>query len=78
MSHRHDQSLQGPFAIAHWEVPETAQKAYRFFRVIQTGHNASSRNFLVLANIEIFGTVWDLTFASSSSQLRTITDDRGK
>lgn len=70
MSHRHDQSLQGPFAIAHWELPET-RKAHRFFRVIQTGHNASSRNFLVLANIEFYGTVFDLTHASPQ-QLKSL------
>jgi hypothetical protein len=71
VSHRHDQALQGPFALAHWEVPEAQQKAYRFFRVIQTGHNASSRNFLVLANIEIYGTIFDLTFATAS-QLKSL------
>jgi hypothetical protein len=59
MSHRHDQSLQGPFALAHWEVPEQNQKAVRFCRVLQTGHNSSSRNFLVLSNIELFGKVFD-------------------
>lgn len=64
MSHRQDSSLQGPFAIASWELPkyvatEGKQKSFRYFRVIQTGHNSSSRNFLVLSNIEIFGKLFD-------------------
>jgi hypothetical protein len=58
MSHRHDSSLQGPFAVSHWELPET-KKGYRYFRVLQTGHNSSSRNFLVLSNIELYGLITD-------------------
>jgi hypothetical protein len=56
MSHRHDTSLHGPFAVAHWELPQQ-RKGYRFFRVLQTGHNSSSRNFLVLSNIELYGLI---------------------
>jgi len=58
ISHRHDDSLQGPFAIAWWELPPV-KTAYRYFRVIQTGHNSSSRNFLVLSNLDLYGKLYD-------------------
>lgn len=58
-SHRHDNSLSGPFAIASWEFPENNSKRYRYFRCLQLGHNSSSRNFLVLSNIELYGKLFD-------------------
>lgn len=58
-SHRQDSSLQGPFAIATWEIPPSKRKIFNYFRVIQTGHNSSSHNFLVISNIEIYGELFE-------------------
>jgi hypothetical protein len=33
--------------------------AYRMFRILQTGHNSSDRNYLVLAAIEMFGELFE-------------------
>lgn len=53
-----DESLNGPFAVKTFII-EDVLIPYRWFRIIQTGHNSSSRNFLVLSGFEILGELWD-------------------
>lgn len=50
-------ALNGPFAAATFAVQ--GSDAYRLFRVVQTGHNGSNRNFLVLSGIEFYGQLHD-------------------
>lgn len=47
-SHRHanDDSLDGAFCVGSWEVT-ACDEAYRYFRILQTGHNSSINNYLV-------------------------------
>eukprot|EP01125_Pyxidicula_operculata_P015746 TRINITY_DN5371_c0_g1_i1.p1 TRINITY_DN5371_c0_g1~~TRINITY_DN5371_c0_g1_i1.p1 ORF type:complete len:460 (-),score=60.92 TRINITY_DN5371_c0_g1_i1:93-1472(-) len=37
--HTNDQSLNGPFATHTWKIPQT-NFPYRYFRILQTGHNS--------------------------------------
>jgi hypothetical protein len=56
--HTNDCSLDGPFATNSWSL-ET-DTPYRFFRILQTGHNSSSHNFLVVSGIELYGDLYQL------------------
>jgi len=56
--HLNDFSLSGKFQSFSWPV-DGAQTAYRFFRILQTSHNSSNRNFLVLSGIEIYGELFE-------------------
>ncbi len=55
--HTDDASLNGPYGIRTW--PVESSKAYRAFRVLQTGHNSSSHNYLVLSGIELYGELYE-------------------
>lgn len=55
--HTDDSSLNGPYAMRTWPVEST--KAYRAFRVLQTGHNSSNHNYLVLSGIEFYGELYE-------------------
>ena len=52
-----DCSLNGSFATYSW--PLECSNHFRFFRVLQTGHNASNNNFLALSGIEIYGELYE-------------------
>jgi hypothetical protein len=52
--HTNDKSLNAPFACFTWPVPPPVE-GYRFFRVMQTGHNSSNHNFLALSGFEFYG-----------------------
>lgn len=52
--HSNDKNLNAPYAIASWPV-EGCKESFRFFRILQTSHNSSGHNFLVLSGIEFFG-----------------------
>lgn len=52
--HTNDRSLHGQFVVASWPVPNCTE-GYRFFRVLQTGHNSSNHNFLALSGFEFYG-----------------------
>lgn len=41
-----------------WTVT-TCTRNYRYFRILQTGHNASNNNFLSLSGIELYGELYD-------------------
>lgn len=52
--HKDDESLSGPFEAKTWPIIN-CKKRYRFFRIVQTGHNSSKHNFLSISGIELFG-----------------------
>ena len=58
--HTADHSLNDVYAVCSWPVPnrfdtDKNPPKYRFFRIIQTGHNSSHHNFLSLSGIEFYG-----------------------
>lgn len=57
--HSHDSSLSSPFATNIFFLDKPATVPYQWFRIIQTGHNSSNHNFLVLSGLELFGELWD-------------------
>jgi hypothetical protein len=56
--HTNDSSLSGKFESHSWPV-EGVSSPYRYFRILQTGHNSSGRNYLVLSGIEIYGELFE-------------------
>eukprot|EP00027_Filamoeba_sp_ATCC50430_P014998 CAMPEP_0168573390 /NCGR_PEP_ID=MMETSP0413-20121227/18504_1 /TAXON_ID=136452 /ORGANISM="Filamoeba nolandi, Strain NC-AS-23-1" /LENGTH=485 /DNA_ID=CAMNT_0008606627 /DNA_START=66 /DNA_END=1523 /DNA_ORIENTATION=- len=56
--HVNDVALNAPFATASWPVNNCTQ-AFRHFRVLQTGHNSSSKNFLALSGFELYGDLYE-------------------
>jgi len=56
--HTNDSSLNVPFATHSWPVIGATQ-SYRYFRILQTGHNSSNHNFLVISGIEFFGELYE-------------------
>jgi len=56
--HTNDDSLNDLFATHAWPV-EGQTKAYRMFRILQTGHNSSNHNFLVLSRISLYGVLYE-------------------
>jgi len=57
--HQDDKSLNSNFATHSWDInPENCTKPYRYFRILQTGHNSSSHNFLSLNGIEFYGELY--------------------
>lgn len=57
--HTNDCSLNGPFATHSWPVVGI-NTAYRYFRILQTGHNSSNHNFLVLSGFELYGELFEM------------------
>ena len=55
--HTNDDHLNDRFATFSWEIKggKEQRKAFRYFRVLQTGHNSSNHNFLVLSGLELYG-----------------------
>lgn len=56
--HTNDDSLDGAFCVGSWEVPH-CDEAYRYFRILQTGHNSSINNYLVASGVELYGTLYE-------------------
>eukprot|EP01124_Arcella_intermedia_P032180 TRINITY_DN7458_c0_g1_i1.p1 TRINITY_DN7458_c0_g1~~TRINITY_DN7458_c0_g1_i1.p1 ORF type:complete len:637 (+),score=167.55 TRINITY_DN7458_c0_g1_i1:84-1994(+) len=56
--HANDDSLNGAFAVSHFPVLGSTE-SFRFFRILQTGHNSSNHNFLLLSGFEFYGTLYD-------------------
>jgi hypothetical protein len=54
--HTADSSLSKPFGVCSWDIPHS-HRSFRYFRVIQTGHNSSRHNFLALSGIEFYGEI---------------------
>jgi hypothetical protein len=59
--HVNDDSLNDLFATHSWSISpqNTGGKAFRMFRILQTGHNSSNHNFLVLSGIELYGALYE-------------------
>lgn len=55
--HHRDESLNAPFDVKLFKV-ENVKIPYRYLRILQTGHNSNSRNFLVLSGLELYGELW--------------------
>ena len=54
-THSDDQALAAtPMSVAAWPV-EGATKAFRYFRIRQTGKNSSDHDNLLCAGIELYG-----------------------
>lgn len=58
--HTADNSLRSGFGVSSWEIIG-CKASYRYFRVIQTGHNSSRHNFLALSFIELYGELFSET-----------------
>jgi hypothetical protein len=58
MRHTNDSSLSGNFSFHSWPISGVIT-SYRYFRILQTGHNSSDRNYLVLAGIEVYGELFE-------------------
>lgn len=71
--HTNDCSLDAPFATNTWSI-ET-DKAYRFFRILQTGHNSANHNFLVVSGIELYGDLYELFDTTAASATPTEDDE---
>jgi len=56
--HTNDKSLNSNFASNSWTIPGVT-KAYRYFRILQTGRNSNNHNFLVLSGFEIYGSLYE-------------------
>lgn len=54
--HTNDNSLNGAFSVQSWKL-ENVKESYRYFRILQTGHNSSNHNYLVASGFEIYGTL---------------------
>eukprot|EP01094_Clydonella_sp_ATCC50884_P019936 TRINITY_DN4008_c0_g1_i1.p1 TRINITY_DN4008_c0_g1~~TRINITY_DN4008_c0_g1_i1.p1 ORF type:complete len:443 (-),score=85.19 TRINITY_DN4008_c0_g1_i1:188-1516(-) len=55
--HTNDSALDGRWATHTWEVD--TEHGYRIFRILQTGHNSASHNFLVVSGIEFYGDLYE-------------------
>lgn len=54
--HLSDMTLNDAFAVHGWGL-EGVKDSYSAFRILQTGHNSSNRNYVAVASIELFGTL---------------------
>jgi hypothetical protein len=54
LSHKKDLSLDKRGATKTWVIP-TTMKAYRMFRVLQTGKNSNGHLFMALSGFELYG-----------------------
>jgi len=58
--HYKDDSLNGKFSMCTWPIKkQDNQRPYRYFTIIQTGHNSSNHNFLVISFFELYGELWE-------------------
>lgn len=55
--HTNDTSLNGPYASHAFSISGHGINSYRFLRIVQTGHNSSNNNFLVLSGFEFYGSL---------------------
>ena len=58
--HQRDEALKGKYMSHTWKIkPQEGERPLRIFRIIQTGHNSSNHNFLVLSGFELYGELWE-------------------
>ncbi|KAH3763676.1 E3 ubiquitin-protein ligase Ufd4 [Pelomyxa schiedti] len=65
LRHTDDTSLTSNFATASWPITNCTQ-SYRYFRILQTGHNSANHNFLAISGIEIYGDLYEAKKTTSS------------
>ncbi|PRP84610.1 hypothetical protein PROFUN_09283 [Planoprotostelium fungivorum] len=58
LRHRDEKVLDSNYATYSWPI-SSATKPFRYFRILQTGHNSSNHNFLSLSGIEFYGELYD-------------------
>jgi len=58
--HTNDTSLNAEFAIKTWEIKDQITP-YRYFRILQIGHNSGGNNFLALSGIEFYGELHEVS-----------------
>lgn len=51
----------GPDNGTWWSSAVSGASAYRYLRILQTGDNSSGREFLIIGEAEIWGTVYDVS-----------------
>lgn len=54
--------MNSPFAVHSWPIKlggGDVQTRWRMFRILQTGHNSSNHNFLMLSGFEIYGELFE-------------------
>ena len=54
ISHKKDESLQGKGSSHTWPIP-ACKKAYRMFRILQTGKNSNGHWYCALSGFELYG-----------------------
>eukprot|EP01112_Ceratiomyxa_fruticulosa_P017491 TRINITY_DN545_c0_g1_i1.p1 TRINITY_DN545_c0_g1~~TRINITY_DN545_c0_g1_i1.p1 ORF type:complete len:536 (-),score=85.54 TRINITY_DN545_c0_g1_i1:62-1669(-) len=59
--HANDQVLNGKFSTHTWPISngDPVGQSFRYFRILQTGRNSNSRNFLVLSGFEVYGELFE-------------------
>jgi len=57
VSHKKDESLNGKGSSHTWEIPAT-KKAYRMFRILQTGKNSNGHWYCALSGFEVYGQLY--------------------
>ena len=57
VSHKKDEALDGKGSSHTWEIPAT-KKAYRMFRILQTGKNSNGHWYCALSGFEIYGQLY--------------------
>src|SRR5689334_12327348 len=60
--HINDASLNAIFAVASFSID--CNQAFRHFRILQTGHNSSSNNFLSISGLELYGSLYENLFST--------------
>jgi hypothetical protein len=66
--HSNDASLQGAYGMHTWKITTNLQRPFRQFRILQTGHNSGSSNFLALSYIELYGHFFPKTPADTPTK----------
>lgn len=57
LSHKKDESLDKKGATKTWVIPKP-KKAYRMFRILQTGKNSNAHWYCALSSVELYGKVY--------------------
>ena len=57
LSHKKDEHLQGKGSSHTWQLPHT-KKAFRMFRILQTGKNSNGHWYCALSGFELYGQIF--------------------
>jgi len=75
--HRDEEVLNSNFATYTWTI-YSCTKPFRYFRLLQTGHNSSNHNFLSLSGVEFYGELYESMSYSTSERSTTVPDPHPK